>query len=421
MRFLRKDKNYAPIILFYVVTAVLLMVPVIFTGMKLGWFNTEPAISTKITAVSDAPVLRIVADKGFKPRSYRKENGDWAGSDIEIAVEVANRLGMRPQVVFTDWLTARNTIAKGEADIILGLEIFSNMQGMDKTIPILHDQLKVYGKNAASDAAALAGKKIGLIGKSVIISLFQLNCEYVEFYNYADMLAALNNNKIDYAICHESVADCLIKDKNYSLNKGFTLMQSYPAFGVRADAQELKNRLNGVLSGMAEDGTLQAMVNKWLSRAESLSVADVFNRNHDIYLFYFLFFVVIEAILIIYILQDISHHKEMVLIATSNTDELTRVFNRRAYENTMSSHKFTILPKNLVYVAIDINGLKEINDSKGHAAGDELIIGAANCLKQCFGTHGNIYRIGGDEFVVILYAEEAELGANAEGLRRGFG
>ncbi|MCR5691587.1 MAG: GGDEF domain-containing protein, partial [Eubacterium sp.] len=52
-------------------------------------------------------------------------------------------------------------------------------------------------------------------------------------------------------------------------------------------------------------------------------------------------------------------------------------------------------------VFVDLNGLKETNDTYGHDAGDHLIIDAANFLIQEFGEE-NIFRIGGDEFVVIL-------------------
>ena len=84
---------------------------------------------------------------------------------------------------------------------------------------------------------------------------------------------------------------------------------------------------------------------------------------------------------------------------TSNTDELTRCYNRRAYEEDINKLDLT---KEWVYVSMDINGLKNANDSFGHAAGDELIRAAADCMKNSFSKHGKIYRMGGDEFVVII-------------------
>ena len=64
---------------------------------------------------------------------------------------------------------------------------------------------------------------------------------------------------------------------------------------------------------------------------------------------------------------------------TSNTDELTRCYNRHAYEEDISRLD---LDKEWVYVSMDLNGLKRANDSFGHAAGDELIRAAADCMKN---------------------------------------
>ena len=83
----------------------------------------------------------------------------------------------------------------------------------------------------------------------------------------------------------------------------------------------------------------------------------------------------------------------------SNTDELTRCYNRRAYEEDINKLDLT---KEWVYISMDLNGLKNANDSFGHAAGDELICAAADCMKNSFSEHGKVYRVGGDEFVVII-------------------
>lgn len=101
--------------------------------------------------------------------------------------------------------------------------------------------------------------------------------------------------------------------------------------------------------------------------------------------------------------------KEAVLIRKSNTDELTGLYNRRAYVESLQSLEEDALPENLVYVSMDVNGLKVVNDNLGHAAGDELIVGACTCMKKCMGTYGRLYRTGGDEFVALLYVNGEEL------------
>lgn len=93
-----------------------------------------------------------------------------------------------------------------------------------------------------------------------------------------------------------------------------------------------------------------------------------------------------------------KYEKEKLLY-TSNTDELTKCYNRHAYETDMHALD---LNQEWIYLSLDLNGLKHANDTLGHAAGDELIKAAADCMKEVFYKYGKVYRVGGDEFVVLL-------------------
>lgn len=91
------------------------------------------------------------------------------------------------------------------------------------------------------------------------------------------------------------------------------------------------------------------------------------------------------------------------------TDALTGVFNRHAYYEEVSEYKSGSKSADLVLVAMDVNGLKKINDQMGHAAGDDYIRTAAQVISQAMGQYGHIFRTGGDEFMALLHcsAEEA--------------
>lgn len=52
-------------------------------------------------------------------------------------------------------------------------------------------------------------------------------------------------------------------------------------------------------------------------------------------------------------------------------------------------------------VVLDVNDLKQINDTLGHKAGDELLVSAAGLIERCFRMMGKVFRVGGDEFAVI--------------------
>lgn len=78
-------------------------------------------------------------------------------------------------------------------------------------------------------------------------------------------------------------------------------------------------------------------------------------------------------------------------------DSLTGVLNRQAYytDREINPERITGL------VTLDMNGLKEINDNQGHVAGDEALATLARCLLREKKVGQSVYRIGGDEFVII--------------------
>ncbi|MDO5154968.1 MAG: diguanylate cyclase [Eubacteriales bacterium] len=108
------------------------------------------------------------------------------------------------------------------------------------------------------------------------------------------------------------------------------------------------------------------------------------------------------------VIEEEKKNEEM-LVKKTIIDELTGLYNRRAYEEDILEYSAASIEENFVYASIDVNGLKVVNDEIGHAAGDELIKGAADCMLKAFGNYGKVYRTGGDEFVSIFFANNKQL------------
>jgi len=108
-----------------------------------------------------------------------------------------------------------------------------------------------------------------------------------------------------------------------------------------------------------------------------------------------------------------EHIQEQQILIT--TDPLTGVLSRNAYAADLRRLDAAGIPGDQIAFAIDINGLKEVNDTLGHEAGDELICGAADCIVSVFEPWGGCYRTGGDEFVVLARMEP---GKAAEALKQ---
>ncbi len=100
-----------------------------------------------------------------------------------------------------------------------------------------------------------------------------------------------------------------------------------------------------------------------------------------------------------FILDSIDRRESHTMLQRlSFEDTLTSLYNRNKFNHDIEEyHKKHIDDIGVAY--FDINGLKEVNDTKGHEAGDTLIKSAATGINSVF--IGDTYRIGGDEFVVI--------------------
>ena len=85
------------------------------------------------------------------------------------------------------------------------------------------------------------------------------------------------------------------------------------------------------------------------------------------------------------------------LLQLTKRDPLTGLLNRQAYYADTRNE-----PENInALVSVDMNGLKAINDNEGHKAGDEALTTLAGCFIEAAKHKYRIYRVGGDEFVIV--------------------
>lgn len=88
------------------------------------------------------------------------------------------------------------------------------------------------------------------------------------------------------------------------------------------------------------------------------------------------------------------------LVSEAQTDPLTGLYNRRTLDQFVNHHIEKQIPFSVLLM--DLDNFKRVNDTFGHDVGDEVLRFLAMALKDMFGDHGVVCRMGGEEFVVLL-------------------
>jgi len=87
------------------------------------------------------------------------------------------------------------------------------------------------------------------------------------------------------------------------------------------------------------------------------------------------------------------------------TDELTKLYNKRAFDKKFNTavEDYFLNKKAFSMMFIDLDNFKQVNDNMGHDKGDEALKEVANFLRDNLRKSDEIFRFGGDEFIILLY------------------
>lgn len=90
-------------------------------------------------------------------------------------------------------------------------------------------------------------------------------------------------------------------------------------------------------------------------------------------------------------------------------DTLTGLGNRRYFDDALGRAMQLTERKqqDIALILLDLDNFKQVNDNHGHHAGDEVLLAVADAMRQTLRASDNLFRFGGDEFAVLLSAEDA--------------
>lgn len=109
-----------------------------------------------------------------------------------------------------------------------------------------------------------------------------------------------------------------------------------------------------------------------------------------------IWFAILEAVQLSREDAEIETYRKMAM-----EDAMTGCMSRGAYE--LLAQRSSVSDFETAFIMLDVNDLKETNDTYGHDAGDRLLKSFSSCLLRTMSGHGTVYRLGGDEFCVITH------------------
>jgi polar amino acid transport system substrate-binding protein len=237
--------------------------------------STALAADTSLQTVKGKGKLVMGLDDAFPPMGFRNDDNQIVGYDIDLAKEVAKRLGVElvPQPI--DWNAKEQELNTGKIDCIWnGFTITDERQkAMSFTKPYLKNAQVVVVKKGSGHTtlASLKGKKVGLqAGSSAAGALdaakdFKASlAEVVEFKDNLTALMDLEVRGVDGVVMDLILANDNVKrsGKPYVVLPE-TLAPEVFGVGFRKSDLALRDAVQGALEAMAKDGTLAKVTTKW--------------------------------------------------------------------------------------------------------------------------------------------------------------
>lgn len=246
-----------------------------------------------VPALAEDASIQYILDKGefilglddsFPPMGYRDENNEIVGYDIDVAQVVCDRLGVKLVCQPIDWNAKELELAEKKIDCIWnGMSITDErLESMAMSVPYMNNKIVMVAKDSTGFASIedMKGNAIAVQGGSFAEEVLETYEQYADFFasvevlSYDDYLTALMDLQIggvDGVLIDLVVAEFRIAGlQDESLVVIDELEDDLYGIGFRKDDIALRDKVNGILSEMAKDGTLDAISQKWFGKNISI-------------------------------------------------------------------------------------------------------------------------------------------------------
>lgn len=220
-------------------------------------------------------------DDSFPPMGFKDEKNEIVGFDIDLAKEVAKRLGREVEFKAIDWNSKEAELKSGRVDILWnGLDITDKRkENMLFSEPYMDNRQIVFvaknGKVTVAGEADLAGKTIGTQSGGTTEEYFENKPELkasmkeVKYYpDYINAFMDLENGRLDAVVGDEIIGRYYISKHPDEIQAIDTVIGTVSQFGIafRKDDQKMRDEVQKVFDEMKADGTVAKISEKWFAK-----------------------------------------------------------------------------------------------------------------------------------------------------------
>ena len=345
----------------------------------------------------------------YLPFDYYSQ-GEYRGIAGEMLKRIGDSVGIRFKVVSGSFADIMEKARNGGVDVVDMAKTEDRLTDFAFPHAISTERDIIVGLKTSApvqDVYGLEGKRVAVIDGFWHEEYLRKNLKKALIVKTADIMESLRlvrRGDVDYMIENPTVVEFYINGLGYTdvVKRGNTSKDSFVYFGVSRRQPELASIMDKVIP----------LLNFEEAKYAGIQSVPALKNEANVQLLMLVGVLVVALIgillLVIRVVRKLAEQKSRTqfLIERENllyTDNLTGFFNRNYLNQKASQGVAGAYPQAIVVA--DLNNLKYINDAYGHAAGDALLVSFTDLVWQHW-PQGHFFRIGGDEFLIVLPATD---------------
>ena len=246
--------------------------------IAVGCSEKSSGEDNSLQKIKDAGKLVLGLDDTFAPMGFRDDSGEIVGFDIDLAKEVASRMGVELEIKPIDWSSSILSLNKGDIDVLWnGVTINeSRKEQINFSKPYLNNRLiivKPKDRNDINSKEDLAGKVLGVqVGSNdealqsdpISKKAKEIRKYDVNVNAFLDLMA----KRIDAVIIDEVAAQYYISEEkaDFVVVENSPLTEEFYGIGFRKTDEQLLTEVDKILDEMKADGKAAEISQKWFAK-----------------------------------------------------------------------------------------------------------------------------------------------------------